>query len=599
MKSSLIREKFLSYFQKKGHLIIPSSSLIPKNDSSVLFTSAGMQQFKFYYTQTLNPFKDNHPELGKPLNSRNVATCQKCFRTSDIDSVGDRSHLTFFEMLGNFSFGGYFKKEAIEMALDFIFNELKIEKERIFLTYFPGDLKRNLKRDEESLKILKSLFLNENQIRQGGVEDNFWGPTGITGPCGPTVEIYVDGLEIWNLVFNEYFFDGKGNYIPLKEKGVDTGAGLERLALVLQYPLDETKTIFETDLFLPLINIIEPYFQKEPEGLKAIRIIADHIKSIVFLISEGIRPSNIERGYVLRRLIRRISRLFKKYRLDQKVEEIIEGLIKKVIEIYQDIYPEIKNEGLIKEEIFNEIRKFESTLKRGLKIWQKIVDDKKKASNFNIDGKEAFDLYQSYGFPIELIKEMAQEINFTVDEEGFRKEYLAHQEISRQGQEKKFGGHGITEVVSEEDRKIVRLHTATHLILAALKKKINPNIEQKGSDINSSRLRFDFSLDRKLTSEELKEIEDLVNQKIKEGLEVDFYETSYEEAIKNGAWGSFKDKYPEKVRVYVIKDKNGNVFSHEICKGPHVKNTIEIGGIKIISHESISSNIKRIKATLI
>jgi len=598
MKAKELRELFLNYFQKNGHRIIPSSPLVLEDDPSVLFTTAGMQQFKSYYTLKLSPFKDAHPYLNEPLNTRNVATCQKCFRTSDIESVGDRSHLTFFEMLGNFSFGGYFKKEAIELACKFIFEELKIEKERVYFTFYPGDKKKNILKDEESLEVLKNLKIEDKMIKEGTSEDNFWGPTGLSGPCGPTVEIYIDNLEIWNLVFNEYFKDEKGNYIPLKQRGVDTGMGLERLALVLQYPNNKEKTVFDTDLFLPLIRILSDYFKKEE--LSALRIISDHLKAISFLIVEGIEPSNVERGYVLRRLIRRISRIFKKPHFDKNQEiKILNLLIEKIIEIYKDFYPEIDQKEKILNVLKTEIDKFDSALEKGLREWQKILKLKEKKDEKEIKGEEAFKLYQSYGFPLDLIKEMAKENGLKIDEDGFKKAFSYHQEISRKSQEKKFGGHGVLEVSSDKDYKIVRLHTATHLLLASLKKIIDSNIEQKGSDINEQRLRFDFSYNRKLTKEELKAIEDLINQKIQEGLEVEFYETSLEEAIKNGAWGTFKERYPEKVRVYMIKEKNGEAFSHEICKGPHVKNTKEIKGIKITEHESVSSNVKRIKAILV
>jgi len=598
MKAKELRELFLNYFQKNGHRIIPSSPLVLEDDPSVLFTTAGMQQFKSYYILKLSPFKDAHPYLNEPLNTRNVATCQKCFRTSDIESVGDRSHLTFFEMLGNFSFGGYFKKEAIELACKFIFEELKIEKERVYFTFYPGDKKKNILKDEESLEVLKNLKIEDKMIKEGTSEDNFWGPTGLSGPCGPTVEIYIDNLEIWNLVFNEYFKDEKGNYIPLKQRGVDTGMGLERLALVLQYPNNKEKTVFDTDLFLPLIRILSDYFKKEE--LSALRIISDHLKAISFLIVEGIEPSNVERGYVLRRLIRRISRIFKKPHFDKNQEiKILNLLIEKIIEMYKDFYPEINEKEKILSVLKTEIDKFDSVLEKGLREWQKILKLKEKKDEKEIKGEEAFKLYQSYGFPLDLIKEMAKENGLKVDEDGFKKAFSYHQEISRKSQEKKFGGHGVLEVSSDKDYKIVRLHTATHLLLASLKKIIDSNIEQKGSDINEQRLRFDFSYNRKLTKEELKAIEDLINQKIQEGLEVEFYETSLEEAIKNGAWGTFKERYPEKVRVYMIKEKNGEAFSHEICKGPHVKNTKEIKGIKITEHESVSSNVKRIKAILV
>ena len=593
MTSQELRQLFITYFKKNGHRLIPSSSLIPENDPSVLFTTAGMQQFKPYYLSLKDPFKDNHLSLGEPLKSRNIITCQKCFRTTDINEVGDRSHLTFFEMLGNFSFGGYFKQKAIQLMFDFLFKELEIDEQRASFTFFSGN--NNIPSDEESYQILKSLSIPEEKIKQGK-EDNFWGPTGMIGPCGPTVEVYVDGIELWNLVFNEYYFNEKKEYQPLKQKGVDTGMGLERLTLITQFPQDETKTIFDTDLFAPLMDYLFQFLPQDQEGLKTARIFADHIKSIVFLLSEGILPSNTDRGYVVRRLIRRIARFLEKYQL---AKEMIFNLVDLVVAMYSLEYPEIDKKEEIKKVLLDELLKFEKTLARGLKIFEELIETKEKENQKIITGLEAFNLYQSYGFPLELIKEMAQEKSFSVNEEDFQKEIAHHQEISRAGKEKKFGGHGLKGLITTpEQEKMVKLHTSAHLLLAALKKIVDPDIQQKGSDINSERLRFDFSLDRKLTDKEIKEIEKLINQKIQEGLEVDYYETHYEDAIKRGAEGVFKERYPEKVKVYVIKDKRGEIFSQEICAGPHVKNTQEIGKFKILKQESVSSGVKRIKAVI-
>ncbi len=591
MNSEKLREAFLEYFRNNNHKIVPSSSLIPENDSSVLLTTAGMQQFKFYYTGALDPFKDIHYTLGEPLNNRNAASCQKCFRTSDIDSVGDERHLTFFEMLGNFSFGGYFKKEAINYSWKFIKDVLKIEPERIQVSVFKGE--GEVPFDEESYNIWKKIGIKEEQFLYGTKEDNFWGPTGKEGPCGPTTEIYVDGIEIWNLVFNEYYQFADKKLEPLKIKGVDTGMGLERLALVMQFPKRKDETIFETDLFS---NLQEELKKSVFElNQKSLRIILDHFRAIVFLTADGIRPSNIERGYILRRLIRRITRLAYKIGLNNLwYKKAVEIIINK----YGNFYPEINQKEKILEVFFEEKEKFEKTLQKGIKEWQKII---KNLKTKEIDGKTAFYLYESFGFPLEILEEMAKEEGFIVYREEFQKEFERHQEVSRKGQEKKFGGHGLKtgSIDTLEKQKILRGHTATHLILASLRKLISKDIIQRGSDINPFRLRLDFNFERKLTAEELKKIEDLVNQKINEGLEVSFYETTYNEAIKDGALGVFEGRYPEKVTVYEIKNPiTGEVFSKEICAGPHVKNTKEIKKVKIIKEEGIAKGIRRIRAVV-
>jgi len=596
MISEELRKQFLDFFQEKGHRIIPSSSLIPENDPSVLFTTAGMQQFKYYYTGEKNPLTDKHFSLSEPLNNKNVATCQKCLRTSDIESVGDQSHLTFFEMLGNFSFGGYFKKEAIEFAYEFLNTQLKIPNSRITITVFKGNEK--VPRDEESAQVWQRLGFSEenNNLQFLGEESNFWGPTGKEGPCGPTTEIYVDGIEIWNLVFNEYYKNIDQTLVPLMTKGVDTGMGLERLALVTQYPQDKNKTIYETDLFQDLLSYLKTQGENtEKESLY--RIIADHFKASVFLAGSGIVPSNTHQGYILRRLIRRIVRFSKILNFNNNwMLEAYEIINKK----YGYFYPELQNREEILSVLNQETNKFESTLLKGLKEWQRLINQL-PAEEKNISGETAFYLYESYGFPIELLEEMAQEINKTVDRQSYEREFQKHQTISRASQEKKFGGHGINQVQDEKSKiQITRLHTATHLLLAALRQIIDPKIEQKGSDITPERLRLDFPFSRKLTDEEINQIEELINQKIKENLVVHYYETTYEQAIKEGALGSFKDRYPEKVTVYEIKNpKTLDIFSKEICAGPHVSTTNEMGTFKILKEESVGQGIRRIKATLI
>jgi len=571
MTSNTLRKEFLNFFEKRGHKIVSSSSLIP-TDPSVLFTTAGMQQFKEYFLGKEFPYGEN------------VATSQKCFRTSDIEEVGDENHLTFLEMLGNFSFGGYFKETATKLAYEFLFKELKLPLEKAIFTVFAGN--KDVPEDKESAEIWKKLGIPENRIKKCGKEDNFWGPTGEEGPCGPTTEIHFNNTEIWNLVFNEYFQDKNGKLTLLKQKGVDTGMGLERLAMVVQ----NKNSVYETDLFAPIINEISGGLKEQRSSLasaktsaneKERRIIADHIKSSVFLITEGILPSNVERGYVLRRILRRAIRYGKLLNLSKN---FLIPLAQRVIEIYKEIYPEVKSkETDILTVIQNEEEKFERTLQEGLKRFEKLL-----AIGLNVEG--TFELYATYGFPLELTKELAKERGISVDIEGFKEEFKKHQEISRAGVEKKFGGGG---------EFSPKLHTATHLLHAALRKVLGEHVKQMGSDINLQRLRFDFSHPKKITEEEIKKVEDLVNQKIKESLEIRKEEMPYSEAIKSGALAFFKEKYPEIVTVYSTCSKNsGQVFSKEICAGPHVKRTSELGHFKIIKEESSGAAIRRIRAIL-
>jgi len=592
MNSEELRKKFLDFFEDRGHRIVSSSSLIPENDPSVLFTTAGMQQFKLYYAGTQNPLKDNHSNLSEPLNNLNVATCQKCLRTTDIESVGDESHLTFFEMLGNFSFGGYFKKEAIEYAWDFITKNLKISLDRIKVSVFKGD--EEVPFDKESYDTWLEIGIPKKKIILGSKRDNFWGPTGKEGPCGPTTEIYIDGIEIWNLVFNEYYQHLDKTLEPLKIKGVDTGMGLERLALIMEYPQDEQKTIYDTDLFEDLMIFLKSQGEKGEERIY--RIIADHFRAIVFLTASGIIPSNTLHGYVLRRLIRIIISF-------SKIQDFKENWLEQAFEIikvkYGNFYPELKNQKEVLSVINQERDKFEKTLEGSLKDWQKFVNHLPKTKKI-ISGRDAFSLYESSGTPLAILIEMAKKINKKVDIQGFEEEFRRHQNVSRVSQEKKFGGHGIQTVKNEDDKtKITKLHTATHLLIQALRIILDDKIEQKGSDITPERLRLDFPFPRKLTAEEIKKVENLVNQKIQEDLIVHYYETSYEEAIRKGALGSFKDRYPEKVIVYEIKNsRTKTTFSMEICAGPHVKTTKEIGTFKILKEEAVGQGIRRIKAAV-
>jgi len=556
MTSNELREEFLNFFAKKGHKIVPSSSLLP-TDPSVLFTTAGMQQFKEYFLGKGSPY------------GKRVVSSQKCFRTSDIEEVGDEKHLTFLEMLGNFSFGDYFKEEAIKFAFEFLFKELRLPQDNVVFTVFEGD--ELIPFDEESFLIWKKLGIPENKIKKMGRKDNFWGPTGEEGPCGPTTEIHFNGVELWNLVFNEYYKNKSGKLSVLKQKGVDTGMGLERLVMICQ----GKGSVYETDLFSPIFKEI-----MRPGGVKNKRVIADHVKSAVFLISEGIFPSNVERGYVLRRILRRAIRYGKILNLPKN---FLIPLAQKAVEIYQDVYPEVKSkEADILTVIQNEEEKFEKTLEKGLKQFEKITE------KGQISGIDAFHLFDTYGFPLELTEELAKEKKIIVDKKGFEKAFEKHREISRAGAEKKFGGIG-----KEATYQAAKLHTATHLLQAALREVLGKHVKQMGSDITSQRLRFDFSHPQKMTEEEIKKVEDLVNQKIKGDLEVKKEEMSYEEAIKSGALAFFKEKYPEKVTVYSV-----NNFSREICAGPHVRQTSEIGHFEILKEESSGAGVRRIRAIL-
>jgi len=582
MASSNLRKSFLDFFRKKGHKVVSSSSLIP-TDPSVLLTSAGMQQFKPYYLGESSPY------------GLNVASCQKCFRTSDIDEVGDESHLTFIEMLGNFSFGGYFKEETIKLAYEFLFKGLKLPLKDAIFTIFEGD--KDTPEDKESAEIWKKIGIPDEKIKKYGRADNFWGPTGEEGPCGPNTEIYLNGVEVWNLVFNEYHQDRNKKLIPLKQKGVDTGMGMERLAMICQ----EKPSVYETDLFLPIMKNISG------QNKKAKRVVADHIKGAVFLIAEEIFPSNVERGYVLRRILRRAIRYGKVLGVGPG---FLIPLVQKVIEIYKDIYPELKSkETDILTIVQNEEEKFEKTLTEGLSQFEKLLKLKIKSEKLKIiSGDETFNLYQSYGFPLELTEELAKERGFKVAKEGFLEAQKKHQDISRAGAEKKFGGVG-----EETGYESVKLHTATHLLHSALRQVLGEHVKQMGSDITPQRLRFDFSHPQKMTDKEIKKVEEIVNQKIKEDLEVKKEEMAYEKAIKLGALAFFREKYPPIVTVYSItrarqsRAKGGEEdlssstgdFSKEICAGPHVRRTSELGQFKIVKEESSGSSVRRIRAVLV
>lgn len=596
MTSHELRHKFLYCFKNNGHVIVPSSSLLP-DDSSVLLTTAGMQQFKPYYIGKADPLESPHPKFfGKPLGAKNAASIQKCFRTSDIDEVSDETHLTFFEMMGNFSFGGYFKEEAIGLAWEFLYkifgekpkaqnpkSKTKIKNQKIFVTVFAGDTE--VPADEESYKIWRDkIGVSDELIKRRGRADNFWGPTGSEGPCGPTTEIYINNTEIWNLVFNEYYRYPDGRLEKLKIFGVDTGMGLERLAMIAQ----GKSNIFETDLFTPLIEILPKDLD---ERIK--RIITDHARGIAFLLSDGVLPSNKEAGYVLRRLMRRIL-VYEQMYGSNAIES--RRILDKVVDVYGSYYKELQR-NLIEGEFFKERERFQKSIARGLKELKRLLA---------INAQSAFRLYESYGLPYEVIKELGGERASALERKDFDEEFKKHQELSRAGQEKKFGGHGLIldtgelKAATEEEVKIVtRLHTATHLLQAGLRKILGGKVHQDGSDITAKRLRFDFTFDRKLSSEEITQVENLVNDAITRNLDMGFREASYAEAIKTGALYFEKEKYPSMVKVYsAVDSKTGEVFSSELCGGPHVSHTKEVGRFKIVKEESVGAGLRRIRATV-
>lgn len=597
MEARDVRKKFIEFFENKGHTIVPSSSLIPE-DSSVLLTTAGMQQFKNYYLN-LDPQKVIHSSLGKPVGL-NAASIQKCFRTSDIDEVGDETHLTFFEMLGNFSFGGYFKKEAIEMAYEFITSpkwmNLKISYVTVFDPQFvkDDDWRKNVPFDEETYNIWKNeIGLKEDEIKKEGV-DVFWGPTGKDGPCGPTTEIYVKNalgkdVEIWNLVFNQYFRDENFKLTPLNKNGVDTGMGLERLVMVLQ----NKKDIFETDLFSSFMNFLKEKYEGKSLDIKDARIMVDHLRGIAFLISDGVLPSNKDTGYVLRRILRRF--IAKEYLYLGEITYFYD-LLQILIKEYQDFYPELNFE-LIKNVFEEERNKFLKTIKKGINVLNSLKE---------IDASSAFKVFESYGIPFEVIKEIGGVKAKDLKREDFEKEFEKHREVSKRGAEKKFGGHGLIldtrELKASNDeelKKVVRLHTATHLLHQALRLVLGEEVRQMGSDITPERTRFDFSFPRKLTAEEIKKVEDIVNDIINKDYEVKFKEMKKEEAEKTGALHFFNAKYPPLVKVYYIGPHGCDVkdaWSKEFCGGPHVEHTKEIGNFKIIKEESVSAGVRRIRA---
>ena len=588
MKAIEIRNKYLDFFKRHGHAVIPSAPLIPENDPSVLFTTAGMQPLVPYL------LGEKHPE------GTRLTDFQKCLRTNDIDEVGDNRHLTYFEMLGNWSLGDYFKEESIAMSFEFLTKELGIPVEKLSVTCFAGD--KDCQRDEVTASCWKKAGIPEDRIYYFGKDDNWW-IAGEEGPCGPDTEMFYDTgkpkcsencnpscgcgkyVEIWNNVFMEFFKTKDGKYTKLKQHNVDTGLGLERMAMLLQ----GKETPFDTELFKPVMDKLQE-LAGENDSIESRRIVSEHLRASMMIIQDGGLPSNVDRGYILRRLIRRMVRHLRKLQIN--LNELGE-LIDLNIDTLKEMYPELhQNSDKIKSVIIEEKDKFEKTLERGEREFNKIVNRMKNEGKDTISGQDLFTLYETYGFPPEVTQDLAREAGLKVDTTEFDKLFKEHQEKSRMGSEQKFKG-GLAGTGEQE----VRYHTATHLLNAALKVILGKDVHQKGSNITPERMRFDFSCDHKLTDEEKKKVEDLVNEWISRGLDVKCEEMKKDDAIKSGAECMFIEKYPDIVTVYSIGNDKETV-SKELCGGPHVKNTSELGYFKIKKEEASSAGVRRIKAIL-
>ena len=585
MKAIELRNKYLNFFKSKGHTIIPSSSLIPDNDPSVLFTTAGMHPLVPYL------LGEEHP------GGKRLTDYQKCLRTDDIEEVGDTSHLTYFEMMGNWSLGDYFKKESIAMSYEFLTKELGIPSEKISVTCFAGD--DDCKRDNEAAEFWEKAGIPKERIFFFGKKENWWGPAGTHGPCGPDTEIFYDTgkekccencnpacscgkyLEIWNNVFMQYNKTEDGRYEELKQKNVDTGLGLERTTMILS----GKENVFEIEVFKPIIDKLNRLATNKND--ESYRIIADHLRASLMLISDGVKPSNIEQGYILRRLIRRAIRHLRKLGINT---EELRNIAKLNIDTIKNMYPELEEkQDMILDTLDNEKNKFIKTLENGEKEFEKILNKIRQQGKDTIDAVTAFKLYETYGFPIEITEELAKENGLKINSEEVQKLYKEHQEKSRLGAEQKFKGG-----LAEKNEETICYHTATHLLHKALKIVLGDHVAQKGSNITTERLRFDFSHPQKLTPEELKKVEDIVNEQIQRDLPVVCEEMTLEEAKKSGAIGLFENKYGDRVKVYTIGD-----FSKEICGGPHVEHTGQLGKFVIKKEEASSAGVRRIKAILI
>ncbi len=585
-----LRNLYLKFFENKGHKIIPSASLIPENDPSVLFTTAGMHPLVPYL------LGEKHPAGNR------LTDVQKCVRTGDIDEVGDLSHLTFFEMLGNWSLGDYFNEESIGWSYEFLTGKdyLNIPVENLAVTVFAGD--EDCPRDESSAKRWKELGIPEDKIFYLPKKHNWW-IAGKTGPCGPDTEMFIDRgtpkcsetcspacdcgkyLEIWNNVFMQYYKNEDGSYSKLKQRNVDTGMGLERTLCIL----NGVESVYDTELFdeakAEIYTLTGKKYGDSDEITKAYRIILDHVRTATFLIGDvrGIVPSNVDQGYVLRRLIRRAVRFGRNI-------ELPEGSLAKIaacyVEKYKNAYPELTLNGeKIYQELNKEEEKFSKTLSDGLKEFNKVVTH---IQGTTFPGKTAFRLYDTFGFPLEITEELAKEQGFTVDVEGYNNAFSEHQKKSSVGSEQKFKGG-----LADQSETTAKLHTATHLMQAALKKVLDPSVSQKGSNITTERLRFDFNFDRPMTKEEIEEVEKLVNEAIKADVPVTMEEMSVDEAKASGAVGVFDSRYGEKVKVYTMGE-----FSKEICGGPHASRTGDLGEFRIVKEQSSSAGVRRIKAVL-
>ena len=590
--SSELRQKYLDFFKERGHAVIPSASIIPNNDPTVLFTTAGMHPLVPYL------MGQKHPE------GTRLTDVQKCIRTGDIDEVGDASHLTFFEMLGNWSLGDYFKKEAIAWSYEFLTSPkyLGLDPDNLAFTVFEGD--SDAPRDEESAELWKAQGVKEDHIFYLPKKHNWWGPAGQTGPCGPDTEMFIITdkepcgedcspscscgryLEIWNDVFMQYHKNADGTFDPLQQKNVDTGMGLERTLCVLT----GKDNVYETEIFSEQLAKISELCGKSygdsEQVTRAFRIIADHIRTATFILGDdlGVSPSNVDQGYVLRRLIRRAVRFGRK--LDMP-ENFTPAIAQVVIEKYKSVYPELeRNKDFVLEQLRLEEERFAKTLEQGTKEFEKLVDKLKISGT--LSGRLAFRLYDTFGFPIEMTQELARENGLTVDIDGFNAAFKKHQELSKAGSEQKFKGG-----LADHSEETTKLHTATHLLHAALRKVLGDEVAQKGSNITAERLRFDFSFHRKMEPEEIAEVQRLVNEAIERKMPITMEEMSVEDARNSGAIGLFGDKYGERVKVYTMGD-----FSKEICGGPHASNTGDLVAFKIQKEQSSSAGVRRIKAII-
>ncbi len=606
LTSRELRQKYLDFFKSKGHTAIPSASLIPDNDPTVLFTTAGMHPLVPYL------LGQKHPGGSRLTN------VQKCVRTQDIEEVGDNRHQTFFEMMGNWSLGDYFKSEAIAWSWEFLTSPafLGLDPRKLAVTVFAGDA--DAPRDEESAGIWKSLGVPEHKIGYLPKKNNWWGPAGQTGPCGPDTEMFFwrgngefpsensnpatdedNWLEIWNDVFMQYNKKEDGSFEPLAQQNVDTGMGMERTLVVLNGFND----VFQVDIFWPLIQKIEELSGKEYiENItttRAMRIIADHVRTATIIMGDdhGIAPSNTDQGYIVRRLLRRAIRYGRSLGIH---DHFCSAIAEAVIHIFADVYPELaRNRDFVLTEIGKEESKFRNTIEDGVKRFEQIILDREKGTA--ITGKEAFDLYQSYGFPLEITKELAAERELYVDVESFNEEMKHHQDLSRAGAEQKFAGG-----LADHSEISTKYHTATHLLHATLLKILGPHATQRGSNITQERMRFDFAHPQKMTPEEIRLAEDMVNAAIQHDYPVSFAEMNFAEAKAKGAIGLFEDKYQSLIKVYTVGDPDAPAaadptapaYSREVCGGPHVEHTGTMGKFRIIKEEAVSAGVRRIKAVL-